>query len=400
MQTWSNWSGSVACTPHAIARPSGEAHLAALIRGDQRAIRVAGRGHSFVPLCATDGLLISLGNLQGVLATDALSLQATAWAGTPISQLGAPLLAAGLALENQGDSDAQSLAGAIATGTHGTGSTLGSFSSCVTAMRLILATGEILTCSETVERDILKAAQVSLGLLGVISQITLRVVPAYRLHERTWVIPVEACLTQLESLIQAHRHFEFFWLPQQDQCVMKALHPTAEEPRGDRPSQLAPPGTLERYALPERIDWSYRVFPSERTVRFNEMEFAVSSAHGPQCFQEIRQVMREKHPDVTWAVEYRTLAADESYLSPACGRDSVAISVHQSHARLHHHCFADVEAIFRTHRGRPHWGKMHTHSARELEALYPMWQQFHAVRERLDPSGRFVNAYVRHLLLA
>jgi FAD/FMN-containing dehydrogenase len=399
MQTWSNWSGSVVCTPRTIERPVSEAELIALMRADHREIRVVGTGHSFLPLCATNGLLLSLDGLQGVLATDAQTMQTTIWAGTKISQIGAPLLAAGMALENQADVDTQALAGAIATGTHGTGPRFGNLSSRVTALRLVLATGEVLTCSETVERDIFKAAQVSLGLLGVVSQITMQVIPAYRLHERTWAISVEACLAQLDSLIRAHRHFEFLWLPTHDLCVAKTLNVSQQEPSGGQPAQLAPPGSLERYTLPERIDWSYRVFPSKRTVLFNEMEFAVPFERGPECFREIRSLMLKKHRDITWDVEYRTLAADGIYLSPASGRDAVAISLHQSHDLSYRAFFADAEAIFRNHGGRPHWAKIHTHSARELRALYPMWQQFQEVRRRLDPAGRFMNEYLRGLML-
>src|SRR5437660_6823407 len=171
---WSNWSGNVSCTPAAIEKPANEEQLIALLRENDREVRVAGTGHSFVPLCATDGLLLSLENMQGVLATDKQACEATIWAGTPISQIGAPLLDAGLAMQNQGDIDKQALAGAISTGTHVTGLSLGNLSSQVTALRLILATGEVLTCSETIEPEVFKAAQVSLGMLGLISQITLK----------------------------------------------------------------------------------------------------------------------------------------------------------------------------------------------------------------------------------
>lgn len=395
---WSNWSGNVSCVPVSIEKPSSEEQLSTLLRESNREVRVAGTGHSFTPLCATDGMLLSLENMHGILATDSQSCEATIWAGTPISQIGAPLLAVGLALQNQGDIDKQSLAGAIATGTHGTGLSLGNLSSQVTALRLVLATGEVLTCSETVEPEIFKAAQVSLGMLGLVSQITVKALPAYRLHERTWASDVETCFAQLDSLVQTHRHCEFFWLPRYNQCAMKTLHPTEEEPRGQPTDPFAAPGTIERYALSERVDWSYRVFPSERNARFNEMEFSIALQDGPSCFEEIRQLMRTKYPDIIWPIEYRTVAADDSYLSPAFGRSSVAISVHQSYKLPYEAFFADVEAIFRNYHGRPHWGKIHWHTARDLQDLYPMWQQFHEIRQRLDPAGRFMNAYLRHIM--
>lgn len=396
---WSNWSGNVSCTPADIEKPASEEQLIALLRESASKVRVAGTGHSFTPLCATDGLLLSLENMQGVLATNQQACEATIWAGTPISQIGAPLLDAGLAMQNQGDIDKQALAGAISTGTHGTGLTLGNLSSQVTALRLILATGEVLTCSETVEPEIFKAAQVSLGLFGLISQITLKVLPAYRLHERTWASDVETCFAQVDTLIQNNRHCEFFWLPRYNQCAMKTLHPTEEEPWGQPTDPFAAPGTIERYALSERVDWSYRVFPSERNARFNEMEFSIPLQDGPSCFEEIRQLMCTKYPDIVWPIEYRTVAADDIYLSPAFGRASVAISVHQSYKLEYEAFFKDVETIFRNYRGRPHWGKIHWHTARDLQELYPMWQQFHVVRQRLDPGGRFMNDYLRSVML-
>jgi FAD/FMN-containing dehydrogenase len=398
--TWRNWAGTVTCRPRFSEAPAGEEEIVALVRDRDRAagpIRVAGSGHSFTPLCVTDGTLISLDNLQGVVAADRAHGEATIWAGAKISQLGEPLLAAGLALENQGDVDYQALAGAIATGTHGTGIHFGSLSACVTRLRLVLAGGDIVTCSASSEPELFKAAQVSLGMLGIVTQITMRLLPAYRLLERTWVAPVAEAMSQLDTLIQHNEHFEFFWLPRQDAMAMKTLNTTTAEPSGAPPSD-APLGALERYTPPDRVDWSYRVFPSQRTIPFVEMEFAVPGAQGPACFYEIRELIRKDFPALQWPIEYRTLQADDIFLSPAYQRDSVTISVHESPDRPYQPYFDAVEAIFREHGGRPHWGKLHTHTASELRALYPLWDRFHAVRKAVDPSGRFLTPYLRRLI--
>jgi FAD/FMN-containing dehydrogenase len=148
------------------------------------------------------------------------------------------------------------------------------------------------------------------------------------------------------------------------------------------------------------VDWSYAIFPSERTTPFVEMEFAVPLRQGPDCFREIRQLIREKHPLATWAVEYRTLRGDDLYLSPSYQRDSVTISVHEAADRPYRAFFDDAEAVFRNHGGRPHWGKLHTHRADELRGLYPMWDRFQRVREQVDPDGRFLNDYLRGLMIA
>jgi len=399
--SWRNWSGSVTAQPRSIGRPSSEVALIKLIahaHHERRNVRVTGSGHSFTPLCETDGILISLDALRGLLPTLQGARRATVWAGTKISQLGELLLDAGLALENQGDVDYQAVGGAISTGTHGTGARFGSLSTQVTALRIVLASGEVVTCSESLEPEMFKAAGVSLGLLGVISQVTLRLVPAFRLHERTWAASVEDCLAQFDSWAQANRHAEFFWVPGCDECAVKVLSITEKEPSGVPPAELAPPGTIARYVLPERIDWSCRSFPSPRTALFNEMEFAVPIDSGKECFLEIRELMLSKHCAVKWSVEYRTQKGDDLHLSPAYQRDVATISVHQGAEIPYQPFFNDVETVFRNHRGRPHWAKLHSHVAKELCELYPMWNRFHSLRERLDPEGRFVNAYLRGVM--
>ena len=399
---WHNWSGSVAATPRRIAAPTSEAEVAATVREAAAAgetVRVVGSGHSFVPLCATDGTLITLDALHGLVSIDPERRQATIWAGTKLHRLGPLLHAAGLGMANMGDIDRQSLGGAVGTGTHGTGPTLGNISTQVVGLRLATAAGDQLDCSPAQEPEIFHAARVSLGALGVATQITLQLLPAYRLHERTWVAPFEECMAQLDTLIAATRHFEFFWLPQTDACAMKALHPTDAPISTPPPPSPSPPGSLGRYTKPERVDWSHRVLPSERNVRFNEMEFAVPAAHGPDCLREIRALMQTKHRDITWAVEYRTLRADDIPLSPAHGRETVTISIHQAAELPHAPFFADAEAIFRNHRGRPHWGKCHTHRARDLRDLYPQWDTFATIRAQLDPAGRLLNDHLRDILL-
>jgi FAD/FMN-containing dehydrogenase len=398
---WRNWSGSVECAPAQIVLPTSEAEIAALVAAHRSgsSIRVAGTGHSFTPLCTTEGTLLSFDAMQGVIITDAAAGTATVWAGTKIAQIGAPLLAAGLAMANMGDIDVQALGGAVGTGTHGTGQTLGSISTQVVGLRLVLASGDLLDCSPEHEPDIFNAARVSVGALGILTRITLRVLPAYRLHERTWPASFEECMAQLPTLIQENRHFEFFWSPGEDMCAMKALNPTMEEALGEERPVPAAPGRMARYLNLERIDWSYRIFPSVRSIRFVEMEFSVPAAHGPDCLREIRQMMRTRHPDVLWPIEYRTLHSDDIPLSTAHGRETVTISIHQAAELPYRDFFADAEAIFRNHHGRPHWGKMHSHTARELRDLYPQWDAFLAVRQNVDPEGRFLNAYLRDLFL-
>ncbi|MEX2208702.1 MAG: D-arabinono-1,4-lactone oxidase [Myxococcota bacterium] len=383
---WSNFSGRVAFTPSRRARPKSEAELCSVVREAASAgetLRVAGTGHSFTPLVESPGTLVSLDDWHGIESVDAAKHQAVIRAGTVLHALGEPLLAAGLAMRNMGDVDVQALAGAVSTGTHGTGPTLANISSQVFGARLVLASGELL---ELAPGDVrLDAARVSLGLLGVFSTVTLQLVPAYRLHERVWKADTETCLAELDANIAAHRHFEFWWYPHRDYAEQKALQPTEAEAA----SVAGRKG--------ERIDWSPRILPSVRELKFNEMEYSVPAAAGPACFRAVRERMRSRWPDVVWPVEYRTLAPDTAWLSTAHARDTVTISLHQDAKLDCDAFFGDCEAVFRDHEGRPHWGKLHRRKAAELAGLYPEWQRFGRLRAELDPSGTFANPYLREL---
>ncbi len=386
--SWSNWSGSVTCTPREVARPGSEAELAALVARAEPPLRVVGSGHSFQPLCATPGTLISLDALAGIESVDPERRLARVRAGSKLHDLGAPLRAHGLAMQNLGDVDVQALGGALATGTHGTGRELGNLSSRVEALRLVTASGETVEWRGDREPEALRAGRVSLGALGVVVAATLRLVPAYRLHERVARMPLEEVLADLDERIARHRHFEFFYFPRHDFAEVKSLDVTEAEPD----------------ALPEvkgeRIGWSADVLPSVREDRFNEMEYAVPAEAGPACFEAARERLRTRHPDVVWPIEYRSLAADDAMLSHAHGRETVTISIHRDAARPFREVFADVEAVFQDHDGRPHWGKVHTRRAEELAKLYPDWERFHALRRRLDPEGRFLNDHLRELFEA
>jgi len=387
-ERWSNFSGRVDFRPARIARPHSEAELIRAVReaaADGRGLRVAGTGHSFTPLCATEGTLVSLDDWQGIEAIDRERRRATVRAGTKLHALGEPLLAAGLAMANLGDVDVQALAGAVSTGTHGTGPGLANVSSQVAGARLVLSSGELLELEEASAGERLDAARVSLGLLGVFSTFTLQLVPAYRLHERVWRSGIDECLAELENDVAARRHYEFWWYPHKDYAERKAL----------ALSDASPESVAGRKG--ERIDWSARVLPSVRELRFNEMEYSVPAAAGPSCFRSVRERMQRRWPDVVWPVEYRTLAADRAWLSTAHRRATVAISLHQD-ARLDCDAFfADCEPVFTEHGGRPHWGKLHTRGASDLAALYPRWRDFAALRRELDPRGVFANAYLREL---
>ncbi|HEY8379312.1 MAG TPA: D-arabinono-1,4-lactone oxidase, partial [Nannocystis sp.] len=416
-KSWTNWSGSVTCHPRQRATPTSLEALSNLVRETASAggrIRVAGSGHSFAPVVATDQLLVSLARLSGLVEVDRDARAATVLAGTRIRDLGPLLGQHGLALENQGDIDAQAIAGAVSTGTHGTGIAFGCLSTQVRALTLVLASGEQLTCSPTQEPEIFKAAQVSLGALGVLARLRFQCVPSYVLRDVRKNIDFNACLADFEDNCRRHRHYEFWWFPYSDRVATKALDIVdTPRPRGrltrffaDKiletavfwaaseavrrvPSLARPVARFAAQAISEAdyADLSYRVFPSARDVRFNEMEYAVPVESGFDCLRELRAFIERDRIRVHFPLEYRVVAADDIWLSPFYQRDSAVISVHMYAGMPYEQYFAGCEAIFRNHRGRPHWGKLHSLTAHELRDMYPEWERFHEIRRRLDPNG-------------
>jgi FAD/FMN-containing dehydrogenase len=305
---------------------------------------------------------------------------------TTLNALGRELFDLGLALENLGDIDVQAVGGALSTGTHGTGATLRNLPARVSGLRLLLADGSLRVVREEDDPELLAAARVSLGALGVITAARIDCVPAYRLHERTERLPIEQCLASLAERIAATRHFEFFWYPSRDLAEAKSLHPT------ELPAEAA---LATKY---ERIGWSHEILPSVREDRFVEMEYALPAEAGLACFRVVRERMRERHPEVAWPVEYRTLSSDSAWLSTAHARETVTISLHQGAALPWRAFFADLEPVLQEHGGRPHWGKRHSLGARELAPLYPRMDEFVRLAEQLDPAGRFRNEHLRALL--
>lgn len=417
---WQNWSGAQHARPQRWLRPRDEAELIARMRATCGELRVVGAGHSFSALCRTDHTLVSLDALRGVVAHDAPTLQATVWAGTRLRDLGEPLWALGQGLTNQGDVDPQSVAGACGTSTHGTGATLGSFSSAVRGVRLVTPAGEVIDADASHDADIFEAARTSLGALGVATQIRLQNRSAYKLREREYLEDLDRVLARLPEALAQHRHYEFWAFFRAPLALVKTLDESTDEDTPPPRFALPVDGALElasrvAHGLPgmdgtmqtlltrlhsetNRVGPSHRIFPSPRNTRFNEMEYELPLAQGPDCLREILDVVRRSNIRTLFPVEYRAVAADEAWLSPFYGRDSASISIHQYHREDYRPLFALVEPIFWKYGGRPHWGKLHTLDAKRLAPLYPRWDDFQRVRRRLDPQDRMLNAHLRHIL--
>jgi FAD-linked oxidoreductase len=423
---WSNWSGGVICKPREIIAPKDEVALAAAVRQGKGPVRAPGSGHSFTPLNATDGTLIDLAAFGGLRNFDPGANVATFGAATRLWEIGPLLHPLGRALKNMGDIDRQTLGGVVGTGTHGTGITLGSFSAEVAGFRLLLASGEILHCSAMENQAIFAAGRTAMGTLGVMIDIAMNVRPAYKLIEKNFLLPIEQLWEKLDNYVRDNRHFEFFWFPYSDVAVCKSLNeseaaappPRAVEymqERGEKGGGDARTFAVINEVLPyapfalraahrlfsgsmsgtSRVRWSHEIFPSPRTVRFNEMEYAVPFEQGPDTIRKIVSEIRKRRINTGFPIEYRSVAPDDVWLSPFYQRKSATIAVHQYHRVNTSRLFDMCESIFRSVEGRPHWGKRHTRTADEFAELYPKFSEFRELQRRLDPQSKFLNAHLR-----
>ncbi|WP_328612079.1 D-arabinono-1,4-lactone oxidase [Amycolatopsis sp. NBC_00345] len=389
-------------------------------------VRAAGSGHSFTDAVCTDGVLVDTSGLRRVLAADPGSGLVTVEAGIKLHELGKHLARLGLALENQGDIDAQALAGALATATHGTGARFGNLSSRVAGMRVVTASGEVVELTADTDPDGLRAARVSVGALGVVTAVTLRTVPQYTLHRHDRPLPLGETLARLDELAGANDHFEFFLWPYTRTAATKTTR-RGQEPARPQASwkrrlseDLIENRLLEtisrvgraRNSLVPRLnrllassmgegrlqDHAYRVYATKRTVRFNELEYAIPRVHAREALERVLDLVERRKLPILFPFETRFAAADDAFLSPAYGRDTCYLAVHQYTGMEFESFFRGVETIMDDYDGRPHWGKRHYQTAATLRGRYPGWDRFQAVRARLDPHGLFTNDYVLRTL--
>lgn len=428
-EIWQNWSGIVQSKPSHIAYPTSVEDVISLVKQcneEGRGIRVVGSGHSFTPVVYTNDVLVSLDHLAGVENVDPMTQTVAVWAGTKLRDLSAALHRQGWAQENLGDIDTQSIAGAISTGTHGTGIKLGSISTQAVEIQIVTASGEILKCNNQSHPDLFKALQVSLGMLGIIVKVTLRVIPATVLTYESKRLTLNECFKNLEEYRDHYRNFEFFWFPHTNTIQAKLMNESTNQLPVNRfwrnLNQMVMEnglfGALSRVCrtIPslsksisrlsakfvetgKDVGYTHQLFTTTRLVRFNEMEYSVPAELMETVVREIHQLVEKNNYHVHFPIECRYVKGDDIWLSPAHGRDSAYIAIHMYKGMEHEKYFADVEAIFRRYNGRPHWGKLHTLKADHITALYPKIEDFKKLRQQLDPNGMFLNDHLKKLFL-
>jgi FAD/FMN-containing dehydrogenase len=400
--TWTNWVGNRTASPAHLAVPHDEEEVARLVSAAAPrglGVRVAGAGHSFTPVVETGGLLLDLSALTGVISVDPERRRVRARAATPIHGFYEPLWNAGLALINQGDIDTQQIAGAVSTATHGSGTRFTSLSGAVRAARLITANGAIRDIGED-EPDLLRAVQVSVGMLGVLTEIELEVTAAYRLRQRVGLWHWNEVLERFGELVAAHRHFGFFWLPtgesgalynldghgepMADRCYVKIYDEASpEEPDDPTPGRV--------------VDRCYRVYPMQYDPNFHELEYFVALERGPEALAAMRELMLASLPDSVYPLEVRTVGPDDAYLSPNHRTATVVLSVSGRPGTDYWGYLRDVDRLLAEFDARVHWGKLHFLTPAQLHARYPEAERFIAIRRELDPRGVFLNDHLRPL---
>ncbi|MGQ4614460.1 D-arabinono-1,4-lactone oxidase [Nocardia sp. R7R-8] len=425
--SWVNWAGDQQCAPALLATPRSVDELAGLLadaEADDRTVRVAGTGHSFTDAVLTDGTLLSLAKLNRVLDVDRASGLVRVQAGISLNAAGTALHEHGLAFPNLGDIDRQTVAGAIATATHGTGATVQNLSAAVHSVELMQADGTLVELNEQTDPDGWRAARVGIGALGVVTAVTLRMVPSFVLEGIERPIPAADVLAELDSFVDGNEHFEFYLFAHSPLAMTKRNNRVSlpEQPRpkaaewftdillsnhlfdalcglSRRQPRLLP--VIQRAAAyagsyRRQVDRSYRVFASPRLIRFTEMEYAIPREHSVDAIREIKELSTRF--DTPMPIEVRWVAPDDAFLSPACGRDTCYIAVHQYRGMDFKPYFRACEAVFDRYQGRPHWGKRHFQTAATLRGRYPDWDRFAEVRRRFDPKGRFANPYIDRVL--
>ncbi|WP_449374075.1 D-arabinono-1,4-lactone oxidase [Arthrobacter psychrolactophilus] len=434
MSEWRNWAGDQRCTPSRIERPATVAEVARQVEQAAAAgstVKAVGAGHSFTDIALTGGVQLRLDGLSGLISLDRDAKQVTIAGGTRLFEVPALLEPYGLAMENLGDIDHQSISGAISTGTHGTGLKFGGIATQVRALTLVTGTGEVVRCSATENPEIFAVARVGLGALGIITSVTLQCVDSFMVHAVERAEPLPGVLESLAERNATLDHFEFYWFPHTQMALTKS---NTRHTLGGLPAGVAPLSTRAHLVddvlvsntlfsaicrvtskLPSAIprvnkmassltgnrefgDLSHKVFATTRTVRFREMEYAVPLASIPTILSELDAMIDRLGLRVSFPVEVRSAAADDIALSTANGQDRGYIAIHQHIDTAPFEYFRAAEEIFRAHSGRPHWGKWHFLQSKDFESLYPDLEKFCKVRDVLDPKRVFSNAYLGRVL--
>ena len=395
---WTNWVGNQSFSPAETVRAATEAEVVATVARaarEGRRLRVPGSGHSFTPVVETNGILLDASQLSGIISTDLENTTVTAWAQTKVCDFGPALWGKGLALSNQGDIDAQAIAGAIATATHGSGIQMRNFSASLAGARIVDGRGQV--------RDIaagdaaLPALQTAIGTLGVMTQVTLKVSRAYKLHERIAVMHVDEVLERWDELIRDYRHFSFFWMTSARSAKLYNLDAPADHCHVKLYQEYPADAPGPELQGKERYDQAWKIYTQIYDPNFHEMEYFLPAAQSKAVFMAQRRLMLAAPGEAVFPMEVRFCAADEAWLSPNYRRANIVVSVSGMPGTDYWPYLRRCDDLFREFEGRPHWGKLHFMTAQRMAALFPRYEDFCKLRRAFDPGGMFLNPHLREI---
>ena len=425
---WRNWSGSFLNKPEKILYPRNENDIVKIIKHCNytgKKMGIIGAGHSFTPLAVTNGILVSLQHLSGIEKIDYEKKRITILGGTTLTDLGKNLHKHGLTMENLGDINLQTIAGAVSTGTHGSGINFGNLSTQITELTLITPQGDKLLISANENSHLFEAARLSLGLLGVITKVEIKVIKAHQLISISKRSTMNQVFPKLTSLTKSNRHFEFFWFPHTETIQIKTLNPQREvnKQKLKGPSKFndffMENGALGLVSEMSRIQpkfskfaskmiargvptgtttgQSYQMYATPRLVKFNEMEYSIPAEHMAYALEDINDVIQKNNFNIHFPIECRYVKADNLWLSPSYKRDTAYIAVHMYKGMAFEHIFQAIEEVFKTYEGRPHWGKLHTLEKDDLQKVYPKFNHFLELRKQFDTKNILLNHYLENL---
>ena len=397
---WTNWVGNQSFSPREIVDVETEVDVQREVvraASGEYSIRTVGSGHSFTPIIETD-VLLDTSPLRGIIDVDPSQLTVTAGPKTTIGDFGDPLWERGLALANQGDIDTQAIAGAIATATHGSGLKQPNLSAALEGARLVDGMGNLLEITSDSDPDALHALQASIGLLGIMTEVTLKVVPAYDLHARVDIMKYAEVMERFESDVEEYRHFGLFWMPTDASAILYNLHDAGADDCVVKRYREVAAGTSSD-GLPEnqRIDRSYRIYPMVYDPNFHEVEYFLPIEQTREIMDGMRKLMLDWLPLSVYPLEIRVVAADHAWLSPNYRRDNLVVSISGEPGTDYWPYLRACDNLFAEYGGRPHWGKIHFMTPERIATLFPRYQDFLEMRRRFDPNGTFLNPHLRAL---
>jgi FAD/FMN-containing dehydrogenase len=230
------------------------------------------------------------------------------------------------------------------------------------------------------------------------TEVTIKVAPAYNLHARTDIMKLDEVMERFDSDVEEYRHFGLFWMPTDqsarlynldgagaDDCVVKRYREFGVD---EAPPELGPH---------ERFGPAHQIYPMVYDPNFHEVEYFLPLGHAREILDEMRRLMVRWLPLSVYPLEIRVVAQDEAWMSPNYQRDNLVVSISGEPGKEYSPYLRACDSLFAEYRGRPHWGKLHFMTADRVARLFPRYQDFVDVRRRLDPKGVFLNPHTRAL---